>query len=52
MMWVAPRGWPDIHGFGDMVRGIRGRSDEHDEHEEHEDEIDTNSHTHAVSVPR
>ena len=46
---VAPGGWPDLHGFGDMVRGIRGRSDEHDEHEEHEGKIvrDCYKHSHT-----
>ena len=33
MMRVAPGGWPDLHGFGDMVRGFEVGSEEHDEHE-------------------
>ena len=47
MMRVLPGGWPDLHGFGERVRGFEVRDEEHDEHE---DEHDTNSHTHEVPV--
>ena len=32
-MQVVPGGWPDLHGFGDMVRGFEVEGEEHDEHE-------------------
>jgi hypothetical protein len=41
-MRVVPWGWPDLHGFGDMVRGFEVEGEEHDEHEEHP----KNTHTH------
>ena len=50
MTRVAPRGWPDLHGFGDMVRGFEVRGDEYDEHEdEHEGNRYKRTHTHTPS---
>ena len=34
MMRVAPGGWPDLHGFGELVRGFEVEGEEHDEHED------------------
>ena len=39
MMRVVPWGWPDFHGFGDVVRGFEVEGGEHDEHEEREGKI-------------
>ena len=54
MVRVVPWGWPDLHGFGDMVRGIEVEGEEHDEHDEHEEGesgyIDTNARTHAFRL--
>ena len=49
-MRVAPGGWPDLHEFGDMVRGFEVVGEEHDEHEdEHEGERYKRTHTHTSS---
>ena len=31
-MTQVERGWPDLHGFGGLVRGFEEGDDEHDEH--------------------
>ena len=32
MTRVPPGGWPDLHGFGELVRGFEVEGEEHDEH--------------------
>ena len=55
MMRVVPWGWPDLHGFGDMVRGFEVEGEEHDEHDEHERGIGVNrykrTHTRLSVTP-
>ena len=47
MMRVAPGGWPDLHGFGGLVRGFEVRDEEHDEHEDHERGIEVYRYKHT-----
>ena len=50
MMRVAPGGWPDLHGFGELVRGFEVRDEEHKNTMNTVGKIDTNTRTHAFRL--